>query len=57
MKSKKKVIIHTDTQAKSLLDNIRDERADLIISEKNIKRSFVFTLPSSHRFLYRRVLF
>jgi hypothetical protein len=38
MKSKKKVVILTESQVKSLIDNLRVERDKRILSEKNIKR-------------------
>lgn len=38
MKPKKKVVILTESQVKSLLDNLRVERDKRILSEKNIKR-------------------
>jgi hypothetical protein len=38
MKSKKKVVILTESQVKSLMDNLRVERDKRILSEKNIKR-------------------
>jgi hypothetical protein len=38
MKSKKQVVILTESQVKSLIDNLRVERDKRILSEKNVKR-------------------